>query len=60
MSQETLAQIPATSRALAIDRFGEPGTLRTLPMPEIGADEILVRSSSARMRPVSSSGPVRT
>jgi hypothetical protein len=33
-------------------RFGEPGTLRTLPMPEIGADEILVRVHAAGVNPL--------
>ena len=52
MSHETISQIPATIRAFAIDRFGEPGTLRILPMPEIGADEILVRVHAAGVNPL--------
>jgi NADPH:quinone reductase-like Zn-dependent oxidoreductase len=52
MSHETLPQIPTTMRAFAIDRFGEPGTLRTLPTPTIGADEILVRVHAAGINPL--------
>ena len=52
MMEATLPQIPATMRAFAIDRFGEPGTLRTLPTPEIGADEILVRVHAAGVNPI--------
>jgi len=50
--EETIPQIPDTMRAFAIDRFGEPGTLRTLPTPEIGADEILVRVHAAGVNPL--------
>jgi NADPH:quinone reductase-like Zn-dependent oxidoreductase len=52
MSHETLPPIPATMRAFAIDRFGEPGTLRTLPTPAIGADDILVRVHAAGVNPL--------
>jgi NADPH:quinone reductase-like Zn-dependent oxidoreductase len=50
--EETLPQIPAIMRAFAIDRFGEPGALRTLPTPEIGPDEILVRVHAAGVNPI--------
>lgn len=50
--EETIPQIPATMRAFAIDRFGELGTLKTLPTPEIGADEILVRVYAAGVNPL--------
>ncbi|MGE5445329.1 MAG: alcohol dehydrogenase catalytic domain-containing protein, partial [Ignavibacteriales bacterium] len=43
MTREKTQQIPPTMRAFAIDRFGDPGSLRELPTPKIGADEILVR-----------------
>jgi NADPH2:quinone reductase len=38
-----------TMKAVAIDRFGGPETLtmRTLPVPEVGPDEVLVRLNSA-------------
>jgi NADPH:quinone reductase-like Zn-dependent oxidoreductase len=51
MSHGTISQIPSTIRAFAIDRFGEPGMLRTLPPPAIGADEILVRAHTAGGNP---------
>src|ERR1700722_11737119 len=40
---------PNTMRAAAIDRFGgiETLTLQTLPVPEVGPDEILIRVESA-------------
>jgi NADPH:quinone reductase-like Zn-dependent oxidoreductase len=38
--------------AFAIDRFGEPGALKALPTPEIGADEILVRVRAAGINPI--------
>ena len=50
--EETRSQIPDTMRAFAIDRFGEPGTLRTLQTPEIGADEMLVRVHAAGVNPL--------
>lgn len=40
-------QIQPTMRAFAIDRFGDPGSLRELPTPKIGADEILVKVCAA-------------
>jgi len=52
MLEETRPKIPATMRAFAIDRFGEPGALRTLPTPEIGPDEILVRVHAAGVNPI--------
>jgi NADPH:quinone reductase-like Zn-dependent oxidoreductase len=39
-------------RAFAIDRFGEPGSLRDLPTPDIGADEVLVRVQAAGVNPL--------
>src|ERR671910_26263 len=38
-----------TMRAAAIDRFGgiETITLRTLPVPEVGPDEVLIRVEAA-------------
>jgi len=38
-----------TMRAVALDRFGGPETLavQTLPVPEVGADEILIQVESA-------------
>ena len=50
--EEIIPQIPATMRAFAIDRFGEPGTLKTVPTPEIGADEMLVRVHAAGVNPL--------
>lgn len=43
------ASIPDTMIAAAIDRFGGPDvlTLRTLPVPAPGADEVLIRLQSA-------------
>jgi hypothetical protein len=41
MTREKTRQIPPTMRAFAIDRFDDPGSLRELPTPKIGADEIL-------------------
>src|SRR3984893_4099827 len=40
---------PNTMRGAAIDRFGgiETITLRTLPVPEVGPDEVLIRVESA-------------
>ena len=40
---------PNTMQAAAIDRFGgiETITLQTLPVPEVGPDEILIRVESA-------------
>src|SRR5262245_34241362 len=40
---------PNTMKAVAIDRFGGPETitLQTLPVPEVGPDEILIRVESA-------------
>jgi NADPH:quinone reductase-like Zn-dependent oxidoreductase len=39
--------IPDTMRAAAIDEFGGPITPRTLPVPKISSDEVLVRVESA-------------
>ena len=38
-----------TMKAVAIDRFGGPETLRleTLPVPEVGPDEVLIQVDSA-------------
>ena len=38
-----------TMRAVALDRFGGPETLKvqTVPIPEAGADEILIHVESA-------------
>ena len=38
-----------TMRAIALDRFGGPETLKvqTVPIPEAGADEILIHVESA-------------
>src|SRR5260370_35807703 len=40
---------PKTMRAAAIDRFGgiETITLQTLPVPEVGPEEVLIRVESA-------------
>lgn len=38
---------PATMRAAAIDEFGGPITPHVLPVPEVGADEVLIRVESA-------------
>src|SRR5262245_49761735 len=40
---------PKTMKAVAIDQFGGPETLalKTLPVPEIGADEVLIHVESA-------------
>jgi NADPH:quinone reductase-like Zn-dependent oxidoreductase len=52
MTQDITRQIPATMRAFAIDRFGEPGSFRELPTPTIGADEMLVRVHAAGVNPI--------
>jgi NADPH2:quinone reductase len=41
--------IPHTMRAVAIDRFGGPDELKlqTLPVPEVGQDEVLIRVETA-------------
>ena len=38
-----------TMKAVAIDRFGGPETmkLRTLPVPEVGPEEVLIRVETA-------------
>jgi NADPH:quinone reductase-like Zn-dependent oxidoreductase len=38
-----------TMQAVAIDRFGGPETLalRTLPVPEVGPDEVLIHIEAA-------------
>jgi NADPH:quinone reductase-like Zn-dependent oxidoreductase len=38
-------------RAIAEDEFGGPATLMNLPIPEIGADEILIRVRAAGVNP---------
>jgi NADPH:quinone reductase-like Zn-dependent oxidoreductase len=38
-------------RAFAIDRFGDEGSLRDLPVPEVGEDEVLVRLHAAGVQP---------
>ncbi|MEJ2081672.1 MAG: NADP-dependent oxidoreductase [Acidobacteriota bacterium] len=42
-----------TMRAVAIDRFGDVGTLQvqTLPVPEVGPEQILIRVESAGVGP---------
>lgn len=52
MTDDITRQIPATMRAFAIDRFGEPGTLRELPTSDIGTDEVLVRVHAAGVNPL--------
>jgi NADPH:quinone reductase-like Zn-dependent oxidoreductase len=47
MTREKTQQIPATMRAFAIDRFGDPDSFRELPTPKIGAGDILVRVCAA-------------
>jgi hypothetical protein len=42
MTHDITPQIPATMRAFAVDRLGEPGPLRVLPTPTIRAGEMLV------------------
>jgi NADPH:quinone reductase-like Zn-dependent oxidoreductase len=41
--------VPDTMRAAAMDRFGGPETIRiqTLPVPQIGADDVLLRVETA-------------
>jgi NADPH:quinone reductase-like Zn-dependent oxidoreductase/uncharacterized protein YndB with AHSA1/START domain len=41
--------LPATMRAVAIDRFGglETLTVKTLPVPEVGPDEVLIQVEAA-------------
>src|SRR5205085_12526096 len=48
MTQTKKAQ-EKTMRAVALDRFGGPETLKvqTLPIPEVGADEMLIRVEAA-------------
>jgi len=48
MTQTKKAQ-EQTMRAIALDRFGGPETLKvqTLPLPEVGADEILIHVEAA-------------
>src|SRR5437867_2012833 len=45
----TMKQATNTMKAVAIDRFGGPETLalHTLPVPEVGPDEVLIRVESA-------------
>ena len=38
-------------RAIAEDGFGGPVTLMNLPIPEIGADEVLIRVRAAGVNP---------
>lgn len=38
-------------RAIAEDKFGGPVTLMNLPIPEIGADEVLIRVRAAGVNP---------
>ena len=47
---------PNTMRAAAIDRFGgiETITLQTLPVPEVGPEEVLIRVESAGVGAVGS------
>src|SRR5262245_4379214 len=44
-----MSQKQNAMKAVAIDRFGGPETLtlRTLPVPEVGPDEVLIRVESA-------------
>lgn len=44
-----MSSIPKTMRAAAIDRFGGPEvlTLHTLPVPELGAGEVLIATHTA-------------
>ena len=46
---QTIQAKEKTMRAIALDRFGGPETLKmqTLPVPEAGADEILIRVEAA-------------
>src|SRR6188768_4012320 len=41
--------VPTTMQAAAIDRFGgiETLTMRTLPVPQVGPDEVLIRVEAA-------------
>jgi NADPH:quinone reductase-like Zn-dependent oxidoreductase len=43
----TAATGTATMRAFAIDEFGQPGTVRELPVPEPGEGEVLLRVKAA-------------
>src|SRR5215471_14674118 len=47
MRRRTMKQV--TMKAVAIDRFGVPErlTLQTLPVPEVGPDEVLIHVESA-------------
>lgn len=44
--------IPTTMRAFAIDRFGDPGSLRDLPVPATGLDDVLIRVHAAGVNPI--------
>ncbi|HEY3439665.1 MAG TPA: NADP-dependent oxidoreductase [Paludibaculum sp.] len=46
------SSLPQTMRAFAIDRFGEPGSLRSVPLPAIGPDDALVRVLAAGVNPI--------
>lgn len=50
-----------TMRAVALDRFGGPETmrLRLLPVPEVEPDEILIRVEAAGIGELSANVPVR-
>ena len=43
--------VPETMRAIAIDRFGGPDvlTMHTLPVPEVGANEVLIAVHTAEV-----------
>jgi NADPH:quinone reductase-like Zn-dependent oxidoreductase len=47
--ETNMAKSTDTMKAAAIDRFGGPDelTLHTLPMPQVGADEVLIRVDTA-------------
>lgn len=44
--------IPRTMRAFAVDRFGEVGKVREVPVPSVGPDELLVRVLAAGVNPL--------
>lgn len=44
--------LPKTMRAVAVDRFGDAGTLRELPRPEVGPQEMLVRVRAPGVNPL--------
>lgn len=48
----TPSGLPRVMRAFAIDRFGDAGAVRELPIPELGPEEMLVRVRAAGVNPL--------